>query len=112
MAKLSLPPTDEARRCHRQRCTTTEHHASQTVAHTYWKKRQLANNDMSLQRTDFWGPVSNFGIPIAAVMDTQKSPELYVPTYLVTRAFGELVGSPSARLRSATNQHLFCFFAL
>ena len=25
---------------------------------------------------DFWGPVSNFGIPIAAVMDTQKSPEL------------------------------------
>lgn len=26
--------------------------------------------------TDFWGPVSNFGIPIAAVMDTQKSPEL------------------------------------
>jgi len=28
--------------------------------------------------TDFWGPVSNFGIPFAAVMDTQKSPELYV----------------------------------
>jgi len=28
--------------------------------------------------TDFWGPVSNFGIPVAAVMDTQKSPELYV----------------------------------
>ncbi|RFU35172.1 hypothetical protein B7463_g1128, partial [Scytalidium lignicola] len=26
--------------------------------------------------THFWGPVSNFGIPIAAVMDTQKSPEL------------------------------------
>lgn len=25
---------------------------------------------------DFWGPVSNFGIPLAAVMDTQKSPEL------------------------------------
>ncbi|ESZ98894.1 UPF0041 domain-containing protein [Sclerotinia borealis F-4128] len=25
---------------------------------------------------DFWGPVSNFGIPIAAVMDTQKSPDL------------------------------------
>ncbi|KIH94020.1 hypothetical protein SPBR_05999 [Sporothrix brasiliensis 5110] len=24
----------------------------------------------------FWGPVSNFGIPIAAVMDTQKSPDL------------------------------------
>ncbi|PQE20846.1 hypothetical protein CJF30_00002158 [Rutstroemia sp. NJR-2017a BBW] len=28
--------------------------------------------------THFWGPVSNFGIPIAAVMDTQKSPELYL----------------------------------
>ncbi|KAK4200191.1 hypothetical protein QBC40DRAFT_136979, partial [Triangularia verruculosa] len=26
--------------------------------------------------THFWGPVSNFGIPLAAVMDTQKSPEL------------------------------------
>lgn len=25
---------------------------------------------------DFWGPVSNFGIPMAAVLDTQKSPEL------------------------------------
>lgn len=27
---------------------------------------------------DFLGPVSNFGIPIAAVLDTQKSPELCV----------------------------------
>jgi hypothetical protein len=27
---------------------------------------------------DFWGPVSNFGIPIAAVMDTQKDAEMYV----------------------------------
>ena len=26
--------------------------------------------------THFWGPASNFGIPIAAVMDTQKSPDL------------------------------------
>ncbi|PTB65418.1 UPF0041-domain-containing protein [Trichoderma citrinoviride] len=26
--------------------------------------------------THFWGPVSNFGIPIAAVLDTQKSPDL------------------------------------
>ncbi|RBA10958.1 small nuclear ribonucleoprotein B and B' [Fusarium proliferatum] len=26
--------------------------------------------------THFWGPVSNFGIPLAAIMDTQKSPEL------------------------------------
>lgn len=27
--------------------------------------------------TDFWGPASNFGIPLAAVMDTQKDPEMY-----------------------------------
>jgi hypothetical protein len=27
---------------------------------------------------DFWGPVSNFGIPIAAVVDMKKDPELYV----------------------------------
>lgn len=27
---------------------------------------------------DFWGPVSNFGIPVAAIMDTQKDPEMYV----------------------------------
>ncbi|KAI0540711.1 hypothetical protein GGR58DRAFT_459716 [Xylaria digitata] len=26
--------------------------------------------------THFWGPVSNFGIPVAAVVDAQKSPEL------------------------------------
>ncbi|KAG6117461.1 hypothetical protein E4U13_001055 [Claviceps humidiphila] len=26
--------------------------------------------------THFWGPVSNFGIPVAAVLDTQKSPDL------------------------------------
>ncbi|KAH6718885.1 hypothetical protein DL95DRAFT_334938 [Leptodontidium sp. 2 PMI_412] len=26
--------------------------------------------------THFWGPASNFGIPIAAVMDTNKSPEM------------------------------------
>jgi len=25
--------------------------------------------------THFWGPASNFGIPIAAIMDTQKDPE-------------------------------------
>ncbi|RJE18930.1 UPF0041 domain protein [Aspergillus sclerotialis] len=26
--------------------------------------------------THFWGPVSNFGIPVAAVADTQKDPEI------------------------------------
>lgn len=40
------------------------------------KDFQVANRDGYL--ADFWGPVSNFGIPIAAVMDTQKSPDLYV----------------------------------
>lgn len=29
-----------------------------------------------LFRTDFWGPASNFGIPLAAVMDVQKDPEM------------------------------------
>lgn len=31
---------------------------------------------MQAYAIDFWGPVSNFGIPVAAVMDTQKSPDL------------------------------------
>ena len=35
---------------------------------------------------DFWGPVSNFGIPIAAVMDTQKSPDLYASPSPPSRA--------------------------
>ncbi|KAK0109556.1 hypothetical protein ONS95_002242 [Cadophora gregata] len=26
--------------------------------------------------THFWGPASNFGIPIAAILDTNKSPDL------------------------------------
>ncbi|KAI9753752.1 MAG: hypothetical protein M1815_006018 [Lichina confinis] len=28
--------------------------------------------------THFWGPVSNFGIPVAAVMDTQKDPQIAI----------------------------------
>ncbi|KAI5195483.1 hypothetical protein E4T39_08208 [Aureobasidium subglaciale] len=28
--------------------------------------------------THFWGPASNYGIPMAAIMDTQKSPEMKV----------------------------------
>ncbi len=38
--------------------------------------RALMEENADRNETDFWGPVSNFGIPIAAVMDTQKSPEL------------------------------------
>ncbi|KAH8905216.1 UPF0041-domain-containing protein [Coniochaeta sp. PMI_546] len=39
---------------------------------------KIRSNPVSdyLCSTHFWGPASNFGIPIAAVMDTQKSPEL------------------------------------
>lgn len=37
----------------------------------------IANAMPFVHETDFWGPVSNFGIPIAAVMDTQKDPEMY-----------------------------------
>lgn len=37
----------------------------------------IANAMPFVHGTDFWGPVSNFGIPIAAVMDTQKDPEMY-----------------------------------
>jgi len=31
--------------------------------------------------THFWGPASNFGIPIAAVLDTQKDPEIISGTF-------------------------------
>lgn len=38
----------------------------------------LPNGDAdSCHRLDFWGPVSNFGIPVAAVLDiTRKDPEM------------------------------------
>jgi hypothetical protein len=42
-------------------------------------------NAQVFNRVDFWGPASNFGIPIAAVMDTQKDPEMYV-SYLCANA--------------------------
>lgn len=32
--------------------------------------------------TDFWGPASNFGIPIAAIADMSKDPEMCVFTSL------------------------------
>lgn len=31
---------------------------------------------IDLFTTHFWGPVSNFGIPLAAIYDLQKDPEL------------------------------------
>ncbi|CAD0110454.1 unnamed protein product [Aureobasidium uvarum] len=35
-----------------------------------------AHTDMTCSAQTFWGPASNFGIPLAAVMDTQKDPEM------------------------------------
>jgi hypothetical protein len=40
-----------------------------------------STNKFCAQTADFWGPASNFGIPIAAVMDTQKDPEMYAITF-------------------------------
>jgi hypothetical protein len=37
--------------------------------------------------SDFWGPASNFGIPLAAVMDIQKDPEMCVSSFLIIPAF-------------------------
>merc|ERR1711962_150691 len=34
--------------------------------------------------THFWGPVFNWGIPIAAISDIQKSPEMISPRMTVT----------------------------
>ena len=42
--------------------------------------RNVTQNANCRLLTDFWGPVSNFGIPVAAVMDTQKDAEMYVGT--------------------------------
>lgn len=39
----------------------------------------IGSSEANIAHVDFWGPVSNFGIPIAAVLDTQKDPELFVP---------------------------------
>jgi hypothetical protein len=39
-----------------------------------------STDKLCAQPADFWGPASNFGIPIAAVMDTQKDPEMYAIT--------------------------------
>lgn len=49
-----------------------------------WQWRGITTSDTvsaradCLTRIDFWGPVSNFGIPIAAIADMSKDPEMYV----------------------------------
>jgi hypothetical protein len=35
---------------------------------------------LTVECSDFWGPASNFGIPIAAIADMSKDPEMYVHT--------------------------------
>lgn len=47
--------------------------------------RELKTDDI-VPLADFWGPASNFGIPIAAVMDTQKDPEMCVCLFFKARS--------------------------
>jgi len=35
----------------------------------------MVNNVFRICSTHFWGPVANWGIPVAALADTQKSPK-------------------------------------
>lgn len=35
---------------------------------------------MNSLSTHFWGPIANWGLPIAAIVDSSKSPELISPT--------------------------------
>jgi hypothetical protein len=39
-------------------------------------KRWVSSLTTDVCSTHFWGPVSNFGIPVAAVLDLKKDPEL------------------------------------
>jgi hypothetical protein len=48
---------------------------------TLWSRMKLT------PCADFWGPASNFGIPVAAVMDIQKDPEMCVLKNLFSISF-------------------------
>lgn len=39
------------------------------------------NWDTADYEIDFWGPASNFGIPLAAIADMSKDPEMYVQSH-------------------------------
>jgi hypothetical protein len=59
----------------------------------------LADNSL----TDFWGPVSNFGIPIAAIADMSKDPEMCVSfntplPSLPTLTYGSISGRMTGAL--------------
>lgn len=58
--------------------------------------------------SDFWGPVSNFGIPIAAVADTQKEPQMYAFTWYLPVAKAEVrsITHHSRRLKFPVNHLL------
>lgn len=55
---------------------------------------------LTMESLDFWGPVSNFGIPVAAVMDTQKDPDMYdltalaILSILATDSYTLLINPP------------------
>lgn len=53
----------------------------QSEGNEYKEKKKEKELMLICYGLDFWGPVSNFGIPVAAVMDTQKDPEMYVCYY-------------------------------
>jgi hypothetical protein len=62
----------------------------------------------NLSIPDFWGPVSNFGIPIAAVADTQKDPKMYVLPLclLIVRAEANSITCCDRQLRSFVTDSL------
>lgn len=64
----------QCRMCYAAAETSRQPHRHSTYAYGESDEGNFTNMD----RIDFWGPASNFGIPMAAVMDTQKSPDLYV----------------------------------
>jgi Mitochondrial pyruvate carriers len=52
-----------------------------------WRNRRGMGRLELTSYADFWGPASNFGIPVAAVMDIQKDPEMYVLETLLSISF-------------------------
>ncbi|MCJ1323813.1 hypothetical protein MMC10_000474 [Thelotrema lepadinum] len=62
--------------------------------------------------THFWGPVSNFGIPVAAIMDTQKDPEMFARLNALCcqggreKALAEQAKSGAAQLKEGGKQVL------
>lgn len=64
-------------------CSTRKDHRYRWLGsgRDHWRSDQISGSFSRTEltmRTDFWGPASNFGIPIAAVMDMRKDPDMYV----------------------------------